>query len=100
MGSVRFLLALSVVLAHDRGASIIDAQIAVQMFYVVSGYLISIVLTEVKNGNFNARMPIDQVGLSGKICDTLNDIIGLNEKMMLEFTKAGNTIGNRAFIYS
>ena len=32
------------------------------------------VLTEVKNGNFNLRMPIDQVGLSGKICDTLNEI--------------------------
>ncbi len=53
------------------------------------------VLTEVKNGNFTARMPIDHVGLSGKICDTLNDIISLNEKMMFEFTKAGNTIGKQ-----
>src|SRR5687767_9764224 len=51
------------------------------------------VLTEVKNGNFNVRMPINQLGLSGKICDTLNDIISLNEKMMQEFTRAGNTIG-------
>jgi hypothetical protein len=39
------------------------------------------VLTEVKNGNFSVRMPIDQVGISGKICDTLNDIIAMNEKM-------------------
>jgi methyl-accepting chemotaxis protein len=53
------------------------------------------VLTEVKNGNFTARMPIDNVGLSGKICDTLNEIIALNEKMMLDFTKAGNTIGKQ-----
>src|SRR5690349_17121175 len=53
------------------------------------------VLTQVKNGNFNVRMPIDQVGLSGKICDTLNEIISLNEKMMLEFTRAGNTIGKQ-----
>jgi HAMP domain-containing protein/signal transduction histidine kinase/CheY-like chemotaxis protein len=51
------------------------------------------VLMEVKNGNFNVRMPIDQTGLSGKICDTLNEIISLNEKMNTEFTKAGNTIG-------
>ncbi|NCI45870.1 HAMP domain-containing protein [Sediminibacterium sp. WSJ-3] len=58
------------------------------------GYLLE-VLTAVKNGNFNVRMPIDQVGLSGKICDTINDIISLNEKMMLEFTKAGNTIGKQ-----
>ncbi|MEJ7588555.1 MAG: HAMP domain-containing protein [Ferruginibacter sp.] len=53
------------------------------------------VLTDVKNGNFSVRMPIDQVGLSGKICDTLNEIISLNEKMMLEFTRAGNTIGKQ-----
>src|SRR5258706_7042739 len=40
------------------------------------------VLTEVKNGNFTVRMSIDQVGMSGKIYDTLNEIISLNEKMM------------------
>ncbi len=53
------------------------------------------VLMEVKNGNFNVRMPFDQVGLTGKICDTLNEIISLNEKMVLEFTRAGNTIGKQ-----
>src|ERR1700709_37405 len=53
------------------------------------------VLTEVRNGNFTVRMPIDQTGISGKICDTLNEIISLNEKMMDEFTHAGNTIGKQ-----
>jgi HAMP domain-containing protein/signal transduction histidine kinase/CheY-like chemotaxis protein len=53
------------------------------------------VLTEVRNGNFNVRMPIDQVGISGKICDTLNDIILLNEKMTLEFNRASQTIGKQ-----
>ncbi|HEY9048004.1 MAG TPA: HAMP domain-containing protein, partial [Ohtaekwangia sp.] len=53
------------------------------------------VLTEVRNGNFTVRMPFDQVGVSGKICDTLNDIISLNEKMMQEFMRAGNTIGKQ-----
>jgi len=53
------------------------------------------VLMEVKNGNFSVRMPIDEVGLSGKICDTMNDIITLNERMMQEFTKAGNIIGKQ-----
>jgi HAMP domain-containing protein/signal transduction histidine kinase/CheY-like chemotaxis protein len=52
-------------------------------------------LTEVRNGNFSVRMPIDQVGLNGKICDVMNDIISLNEQMMEEFTKAGNTIGKQ-----
>ncbi len=53
------------------------------------------VLTEVKNGNFSARMPFDQVGLSGKVCDTLNDVISLNERMMYEFTRAGQIIGKQ-----
>ncbi len=62
---------------------------------LVDNRLLFEVLNEVKNGNFSVRMPIDQVGLAGKICDTLNDIIEINEKMMLEFTKAGSTIGKQ-----
>ena len=53
------------------------------------------VLMEVKSGNFNVRMPIDQVGVSGKICDTLNEIIELNQKMTEEFTLASKTIGKQ-----
>ena len=53
------------------------------------------ILMEVRNGNFSVRMPIDEVGVKGKICDTLNEIISLNEAMMREFTKAGNTIGKQ-----
>ncbi len=53
------------------------------------------VLTEVKNGNFTVRMPDDEVGLNGKVFDTLNEIISLNERMMSEFTRAGNTIGKQ-----
>jgi HAMP domain-containing protein/signal transduction histidine kinase/CheY-like chemotaxis protein len=53
------------------------------------------VLTEVKNGNFSARMPFDQVGLSGKVCDTLNDVISMNERLMQEFTRAGHIIGKQ-----
>ncbi|HEU5289879.1 MAG TPA: HAMP domain-containing protein [Cyclobacteriaceae bacterium] len=48
-----------------------------------------------KNGNFTVRMPHDEVGLNGKVCDTLNEIISLNEQMMHEFTRAGNTIGKK-----
>src|SRR5215469_4247988 len=53
------------------------------------------VLTEVRNGNFSVRMPIDNLGLPGKICDMLNEIISMNERMMVEFTRAGNTIGKQ-----
>jgi hypothetical protein len=51
------------------------------------------ILLEVKNGNFNVRMPIDKYGIDGKICDTLNDIISINKKLTQEFTKAQISIG-------
>ena len=53
------------------------------------------VLIEVRNGNFDVRMPFDEVGIRGKICDTLNEVISMNERMTQEFTKASNTIGKQ-----
>ena len=53
------------------------------------------VLTEVKNGNFSVRMTSEHDGINGRISETLNEIIELNEKMMLEFTKAGKIIGKQ-----
>ncbi len=50
-------------------------------------------LTEVRNGNFGVRMPIDKTGIEGKICDTLNDIITINKKLTQEFIKAQRSIG-------
>ena len=51
------------------------------------------VLSAVKNGNFSARMPVDNLGLTGKICDTMNEIITLNEMLVEELLLARNTIG-------
>jgi HAMP domain-containing protein/signal transduction histidine kinase/CheY-like chemotaxis protein len=53
------------------------------------------ILLQVRNGNFSVRMPIGEVGVKGRVYDTLNEIISLNEEMMKEFTKAGNTIGKQ-----
>src|SRR5687767_1060045 len=51
------------------------------------------ILSEVRQGNFSVRMPIDRIGMSGKICDTLNEIISLNETLVEELSQARNTIG-------
>ncbi len=56
------------------------------------------VLTEVKEGNFSVRLPDDKSGLSGKICDTLNQIISLNEMLRDELTQAKNTIGKKGHL--
>ncbi|EAU54515.1 acyltransferase family protein [Mariprofundus ferrooxydans] len=50
MGLIRTLLALSVVLVHVPGyqAALVGGQFAVQLFYMISGYLISYILVENK----------------------------------------------------
>jgi HAMP domain-containing protein/signal transduction histidine kinase/DNA-binding response OmpR family regulator len=53
------------------------------------------VLAEVKNGNFSVRVPNDQVGVTGKIYDTLNDIISLNEILVQELNQARKIIGKQ-----
>ena len=50
-------------------------------------------LREVRNGNLTVRLPSGETGTTGKIFATLNDIIGMNEKMMEEFTRVRNSIG-------
>ncbi|MDQ3046696.1 MAG: HAMP domain-containing protein, partial [Bacteroidota bacterium] len=57
-----------------------------------AGELLNILL-EIKNGNFEVKMPVNRIGVSGKVCDTLNDIISINKKLVKEFSKARNTIG-------
>ncbi|MBE9229309.1 HAMP domain-containing protein [Phormidium sp. LEGE 05292] len=56
-------------------------------------------LTEVKKGNFGTRMPIDQTGMAGKIADTLNDIIEMNERMAAELDRISNVVGKDGKIY-
>src|SRR3984957_295201 len=52
-------------------------------------------LLKVRNGDFSVRLPADQIGIKGKICDSLNEIIEMNEKMVVEFEKVGNSIGKQ-----
>ena len=51
------------------------------------------VLSDYKRGDFSVRLPVDQVGTTGKIYDTLNDVIELNERMAKEFARISNVVG-------
>lgn len=51
------------------------------------------ILMEIKNGNFDVKMPVNKIGLSGKIADTINEIISNNKKLINEFTTAQYRIG-------
>ena len=48
MGSVRTLLAISVVIFHVYGFALVGGILAVQLFFIISGFLISYVLVEAK----------------------------------------------------
>ncbi len=46
-----------------------------------------------KRGDFSVRMPVDQTGLEGKIADTLNDVLELNQKMVSEYERISRAVG-------
>ncbi|WP_090201925.1 acyltransferase family protein [Pseudomonas asplenii] len=49
MGLLRTLLAISVIFAHSYGFVLVGGQIAVQIFYMISGFLISFIIVEKKS---------------------------------------------------
>ena len=52
-----------------------------------------LVLTAVKKGDFSARLPVDWTGIDGKIADTLNAIIELNDKTARGLERVSNAVG-------
>src|SRR3984957_18059561 len=53
------------------------------------------VLSLVKNGKLDVRMPVTQAGINGRICEVLNDIIDMNERLVAEISTAEITIGKK-----
>ncbi len=51
-----------------------------------------------RDGDFSARLPVDQTGVAGKIADTLNDIFKLNERMASEFLRISSAVGKEGKI--
>ncbi|MGZ8302176.1 MAG: response regulator [Telluria sp.] len=50
-------------------------------------------LMALKKGDFSVRMPSDWTGMSGKIADTLNEIIETKEKMVKTVTEVSRVVG-------
>src|ERR1700761_5496531 len=53
------------------------------------------VLSLVKNGKLSTRMPVTQAGINGRICEVLNDIIDMNERLVAEISSAERIIGKK-----
>ena len=56
------------------------------------------VLMAVKKGDFSVRMPVDHTGTAGKIADTLNEIIELNQRMTEELDRISTVVGKEGRI--
>jgi len=50
-------------------------------------------LTAMKKGDFKVRMPVEFTGAQGKIADTLNDILELNERSAQDIERIANVVG-------
>jgi HAMP domain-containing protein len=56
------------------------------------------VLTGLRKGDFSVRMPRSQIGVAGKVADTLNEIAELNENMAQEFERVSLAVGKEGRI--
>jgi len=51
------------------------------------------VLSDVKNGDFTVRMPVEWTGVAGKIADTLNEVIVANQTLGAELGRVSRVVG-------
>jgi HAMP domain-containing protein len=56
------------------------------------------VLTAVKKGDFTTRLPDDEIGITGKIYDALNEIIEKNEQLTSELGRISEVVGREGKI--
>ncbi|ATB41937.1 hybrid sensor histidine kinase/response regulator [Cystobacter fuscus] len=55
-------------------------------------------LQSIRKGDFQARMPEDRTGTTGKIYDTLNEVISLNEALTNEVARISQVVGREGRI--
>jgi HAMP domain-containing protein/signal transduction histidine kinase/CheY-like chemotaxis protein len=64
----------------------------------LDGRLLLRVLTDFRKGDFSVRLPVDSTGISGKIYDTINEIIDLNGRLTKELDRMSNVVGKEGKI--
>src|SRR5438477_288221 len=55
-------------------------------------------LVAFKRGSFSVRLPADWTGLAGKVADTFNEVIAINERMSRELERIGRVVGKEGRI--
>jgi len=55
-------------------------------------------LKAVRKGDFSARLPDTWTGLSGKVADTFNDVVEMNERLAAELARLSRVVGRNGKI--
>ncbi|HWQ32403.1 MAG TPA: HAMP domain-containing protein, partial [Blastocatellia bacterium] len=55
-------------------------------------------LTALKKGDFSVRLPNDWTGIAGKIADTLNEVIDMNDRLARELERVSRVVGKEGRI--
>ena len=55
-------------------------------------------LTALKKGDFSVRLPNDWTGIAGKIADTLNEVIEMNDRLARELERVSRVVGKEGRI--
>src|SRR6202140_3243183 len=55
-------------------------------------------LSAFKRGDFSVRLPDDWIGLAGKVADTFNEVIGMNQRLARELDRIGQVVGKEGRI--
>src|SRR5260370_31960256 len=50
-------------------------------------------LATLKSGDFSVRLPLDWVGIAGKVADTFNELVALNPRMSRELGRLRESVG-------
>src|SRR5439155_466069 len=50
------------------------------------------VLTALRNGNFSPRLPLKWTGIAGKVADTVNDVMDINQRMARELGRLATVV--------
>src|SRR5215471_17682660 len=55
-------------------------------------------LTAFKRGDFSTHLPDDWTGVAGKIADTFNDVIRINQRLTKELARMSRVVGEEGRI--
>src|SRR5437763_9913911 len=52
-------------------------------------------LSALKKGDFSVRLPLEWTGVAGKVADTFNEVVELNERMTRELERLSEVVGKQ-----